>query len=203
MTKRGNGDDYLRRGSRLYGEAARRISTEGPTRRAEDVLAQSLPLLRSAMDWLEDTDDFEVAHVRLDSAGALQRTHFPRRCRLAFREGAYFRECPVLLAHSRVGFSVGAIIRESECSICHMDPDDCEHIAGRTYGGIECHRIITRFDLDEVSLVDRPNFPDARIQSASVDVAELRDRLGDAFEVGVDVSCDRCLAPCRGVTRRR
>lgn len=153
------------------------------------------------MNWLEDTADFETAHQRLDQAGELQRRHFRDRCRLTFKDGGYFQECSVSLAHSRVGLSIGGIIRESECSICHQDPDDCEHIPGRAYGGEECSRVIKQFDLQEVSLVDRPNVPDARIEGMSVDIADIRAELGDRFQVGMDVLCDRCLTPCDGVSR--
>lgn len=153
------------------------------------------------MNWLEDSADFETAHQRLDQAGQLQRKHFRDRCRFTYKGGRYFQECPVSLAHNRVGLSIGAVIREAECSICHQDPDDCEHIPGRTYGDEECTRVIKRFDLQEVSFVGRPNFPDARIESLSVDIADIRAELGERFQVGMDVLCDQCLKPCDGVSR--
>lgn len=201
MTNDDRGATLLAQGSRRYGQAARLIAVEGPLSEARTALAGSLPLLRSAMNWLEDTSAFETAHQRLDAAGALQRQHFKENCRFTFKDGSYFQECAVSLAHNRVGMSVGAIIRESKCSICELDPDDCEHIAGRVYDGEECVRIITRADLEEVSLVGRPNFPDARIESMSIDTADLRAELGERFEVGMDVFCDRCLKPCDGVAR--
>ncbi len=191
----------MRRGSQLYGTAVRLLATPGRRKDAEEALSGSLRSLRSAMNWLEDTPDFETAHQRLDGAGGLQRRHFPKNCRLTFKDDAYFQECPVALAHNRVGLSVGAVIRESECSICHRDPDDCPHISGRVYDGDVCVRIIKRFDVDEVSFVGRPNMPDARIQSMWVEMAELREALGDSFRDGMDVFCDRCLKPCHGVKR--
>lgn len=153
------------------------------------------------MNWLEDTPTFETAHQRLDAAGALQRRHFSTNCGFTFKDGRYFQECAVALAHNRVGMSVGMIIRESRCSICDLDPDDCEHIAGRSYDGEDCIRVITRADIEEVSLVGRPNFPDARINSISVDMADFRTVLGDRFELGMEIVCDRCLKPCDGLAR--
>jgi hypothetical protein len=107
----------------------------------------------------------------------------------------------VSLAHNRVGFSPGYIVRAAECSICHLDPEDCGHIAGRTYDGEVCHRILTQLDLLEVSLVGRPAQPDARIERIGVGDAELRERLGPRFRRGIPVTCDRCLTPCDGVRR--
>jgi hypothetical protein len=61
--------------------------------------------------------------------------------------------------------------------------------------------IIREMDLDEVSIVTKPAHPEARIQSISISVADLRASLGDNFEPGMDVSCDRCLSPCGGLIR--
>lgn len=185
----------------MYGMAARLIETVPIGQRAQDALITSLRELRSAMNWLEDTSDFETAHQRLDGAGRLQRRHFADNCRLTFKDGGYVQECPVALAHNRTGLSVGAIVQESECSICSRDPDDCEHIAGRLYDGEVCATRITKFGVDHVAIVGRPNMPDARIGAISVDLEHIRAELGPAFEVGMDVLCDRCLEPCAGVVR--
>lgn len=72
--------------------------------------------------------------------------------------------------------SAAIIIRESECSICGQDPEDCEHISGRIYNGERCHRIVTRADVDHIAVVSRPNHFDARITHMSVDVDEIREK---------------------------
>lgn len=164
---------------------------------AESAAREALSVFRSAMNWLEDTDRFEEAHRRLDAAGVFVRRNFG--CQL-HQEGTYYEQrCPVALAHNRIGLSPGLVIRESQCSICGLSPADCAHVTGRTYDGEFCARRITKADVLEVSLVNRPSQPDARITAMSVDNAELAAALGPSWRPGVPVSCDRCLSPCDGV----
>ena len=166
-----------------------------PERRAR----AGLVVLRSAVDWLEDTEHFARAHEALDWAGGTVRKTFG--CRLEFHpDRGYAQTCPVALAHSRVGMSTAIIIRESECSICRQDPEDCEHISGRIYDDKRCHRIITRADIDHIALVSRPNHLDARITHMSVDLDEIRAEVGPGFFYGTPVSCDACLKPCPGMS---
>jgi hypothetical protein len=191
----------LNQGSREYGRAARVIDISGPARDIKPILRQSLRTLRSAMNWLEDTPHFELAHQRPDAAGRLARETFPDGCNLTFENGTYFQECPAALAHNRVGMSIGYLVREAACSICSEDPEDCSHIKGRMYDGERCFRIIKKLDLLEVSLVGRPAQPDARIEKMSIETSRLRAGLGEAFEPGIGVTCDRCLSSCKGVAR--
>jgi len=164
---------------------------------AEAKARSSAKALRSAMNWLEDSEDFEQAHRVLDQAGRFIRQNFG--CSLAFKDGEYRQECPVALAHNRIGMSIGAIIKKASCSICRSDPHDCSHIMGRIYGGERCVRVIEEAELLEVSLVDRPSMLDARILSMSIPNSELRKVLGPKFWPGVPLSCDRCLSDCGGV----
>lgn len=166
-----------------------------PERRARD----GLKTLRSALDWLEDSEHFDRAHEALDWAGRSIRTTFG--CRLEFDpDRGYSQTCPVALAHTRVGLSTAYIIRESECSICGRDPEDCDHISGREYEGKACFRRVTRADIDHIALVDRPKQIDTRITSQSVSLKKIRDALGPEFFYGTPVSCDRCLTPCNGMS---
>lgn len=159
-------------------------------------------LARSALDWLEDTPQFEVAHGLLDRIGRLARTVFPKACVLEYRDdGQYYDTCPISLAHSRVGMSIAYVIKKSECGICGMDPWDCMHIKGRVYDGQVCTRHIIDAEVIEMSIVSRPAHPDARFWAMSVDRGDLRESLGDAFHPGVVVNCDRCLSHCPGVNR--
>jgi hypothetical protein len=149
------------------------------------------------MDWLEDSEHFERAHEVLDDAG-----HFLRRsfgCSLTLRDGHYFQECPVALAHNRIGLSIAAEVRKQSCSICHLDPRECPHITGRIYDGERCLRVIEDAEIFEVSLVHRPSMPDARITSAPIPNSDLRAQLGPVFRPGIRVSCDRCLSKCEGI----
>lgn len=192
----------LRAGQEAYEEVAKACSSPaGPTEEDHKKLRDALASLRSAMNWLEDTEHFEAAHEALDKAGSLARRAFPHGCVLPYRDGSYFMECPVALAHNRVGMSIGFVARSVECSICGSDPDDCPHITGRMYDDQRCIRRVTELDLLEISLVGRPEQPDARIMSMSVDLSDLRESLGEEFAPGGPVTCDRCLSPCDGVAR--
>src|SRR5438552_758685 len=75
----------------------------GQTDRADKEARRALALFRSAMNWLEDTESFERSHRELDKAGRLVRQTFG--CQLAFVDSAYAQECPVALAHNRLGMS--------------------------------------------------------------------------------------------------
>lgn len=196
------GQERLGTGSRLLGQAALRVQTGDLSRDTETLLRNAMPVLRSAMNHLEDTPQFEVAHQRLDQVGELARRHFRRGCALPFEEGGYHQRCPVALAHNRDGLSIEYILRSSECSICGLEPDKCSHITGRIYGGERCVSVITDAEVTGVALVGRPAFADARLESVGVSTDELRSRFGERFEPGVTtVYCDRCLSTCDGISR--
>lgn len=196
---RETGVEKLADGRKQLQAAKDRFINEGDSEDVESDTRAALVAMRSAMNWLEDTDLFDEAHAELDAAGAYTRRTFG--CWL-HREGAeYQQRCPVALAHNRVGLSPAFGIEESECTICGQDPATCTHIAGRVYGGQRCARRITKGRILEVSLVARPAQPDARIFAMSITASELREALGPGFQPGMDVSCDRCLSPCDGVSR--
>lgn len=199
------GHKRLVSGSRQYGRVARLLPLEGATDDLHDELRNSLHALRGAMNYLDyhDTAGFETAHARLDAAGKLAREEFPDGCQLAYHDGAYHQECPVALAHNRIGLSVGIKIKTVECSICRSDPDDCDHMRGREYGGqaLACVHVITEADIMEFSTVGRPAQPDARITSVSVATNKLKRKLGKKFRHGVPVTCDMCLSRCGGIHR--
>jgi hypothetical protein len=52
--------------------------------------------------------------------------------------------------------SVGGIFRETKCSICKANYEDCEHMKGKMYKGELCVREIHQMDLEEVSVVENP-----------------------------------------------
>ena len=62
------------------------------------------------------------------------------------------------------GFSIGALVYSSECSICKEQYVVCNHISGREYEGMKCVVKITGFDLAEVSVVCEPVHPLAKIE---------------------------------------
>jgi hypothetical protein len=195
------GKRQLREGRRLFERARDLVDIFGPTDALHQDLRASLAALRSAMNHLEDTRRFEVAHQLLDEAGKLARRRFGSGCEFTFKDGTYFAECPVSLAHNRVGLSPAIEIQVSHCSICDQRPEECFHIRGWEYDGETCSEVITKAEIQGVWLVGRPNLPDARITSIGLDLEEIRQRAGPEFHPGVAVTCDRCLNRCPGVTR--
>lgn len=151
---RETGDEKLADGRKQLDAAKHRFVNQGDSEEVEGETRAALAVLRSAMDWLEDTDLFDEAHAELDAAGAYTRQTFG--CWL-HREGtSYEQRCPVALAHHRVGLSPAFVVEASECTICGQDPATCLHIAGRVYDGKRCARRITKGRILEVSLVARP-----------------------------------------------
>jgi hypothetical protein len=175
---------------------------EGATTEGHNSIREALEVLRSAMNWLEDLPEFDAAHLALDKAGRIARQNFSAGCQLAYRDGAYYQECPAALAHNRVGLSPGYVLRKVRCSICQHSPleDECPHIKGRVYDGNVCIWLIDEVDLLEVSLVGRPAQPDARITSISISKSDIVERLGE-FRQGKPILCDKCLSVCSGVAR--
>jgi hypothetical protein len=175
---------------------------EGPTNEGEESIREALEVLRSAMNWLEDTSHFDEAHAALDEAGTIARANFPHGCQFAYRDGVYYQECPAALAHNRVGLSPGYVLHRVTCSICDLSPmdDDCSHVKGWAYGDEVCIWQIEEAEVLEVSLVGRPAQPDARITSISVSDSDLVKRFGN-FRRGRPITCDRCLDACSGVAR--
>lgn len=191
--------------------------------RAEKRAREALAKYRSALDWAEDTPWQDDAHRRMDEAGGWVRRTFG--CHLSREGDEYWQECPVALGHNRIGLSVGGYGVRT-CSLCGGDLSECEHRPGTVYrvpGGSQelgwcrvCRKegdcehdptktyeasvvsIITEFHLDEVSLVSRPAFADARILRVPVDISELQDRF-PGFIGGMEIACNRCLEPCSGL----
>ncbi len=216
---------HLRAGNRLLAKAKLRVATGGDN--AEAPAREGLRSYRSAMNWLEDTGDFEAAHWKLDEAGHWVRMAFGGTLRYD-RDGGYSQACPVALAHFRVGISMEARDTTALCSVCGADPRTCRHVTFRTYRAsqmrvagvcnvcksehcrqghadgrlhdLECFHVVTSLaKVDALALVSRPAIPDARIESESVPITRLKEELGPRWVPGMPVSCDRCLGRCRGV----
>lgn len=210
------------------GEGAwqRALDSNLPETEAEAVARSALAEFASALNWAEDSVLEGSVHARMDQAGRWVREEFG--CTLRRDGNEYSQACPVALAHNRIGLSIGGYSRKL-CSICGEDFSECQHQPGveyRAQGGLEplgwcrvcgnkdgCEHladetyrarliaIVVEMDLDEISLVAKPAHPDARLTSVSYSVRELKDALGDDFEPGVEVDCNRCLRPCQGLNR--
>ncbi len=84
------------------------------------------------------------------------------------------------------------------CRVC-LQPE-CEHSPEELYRA-SVVSTIQELDVDEISLVTKPKQPEARILKMSVSTADLQSALGDEFVPGMEVSCDKCLTPCEGLTK--
>jgi hypothetical protein len=191
--------------------------------RAEMLARRALAGFASSLNHAEATEYEEESHVIMDRAATWVRMTFG--CTL-HREGTlYSQRCPVALGHNRIGLSIGGYAVRY-CSLCGQDLSECPHRRGIAYlvpGGptdlgwcrvcleeacshsdseeyrVNVVGIIREVELEEISVVDRPGQPDARIQSIPISNDDLRETLGAAFRPGKEVSCDRCLTPCSGL----
>jgi hypothetical protein len=195
-------NERLRSAGRLYGAVILRLVADRPDDNDLATLTRAAELLRGVMDATEEGAAFEKAHGLLDNVGSLINEHFADKyCCLAYENSGYYRVCPVDLAHLRMGLSIGFSTRRAECSICGQDPEECEHVRGFTYDGATCYRRVVEADVHEVSLVDRPAQPEARITSWPVAISDLRQAFPDEFKPGVRIACNKCAAGCPGLTR--
>lgn len=215
-------EDRLQSAEDALSQASDLRSTEHPD--ADATARTALEQFSSALNWAEGGPFEKAVHARMDQAGRWVRETFG--C-LVHREGtSYSQRCPVALGHNRMGMSVGGLSRKV-CSICGEDFSECIHRPGVEYviqGGVgplewcrvcaerdgcehlpdERYRarlvvIVVEMQLEEVSLVHRPAFRDARITSVPYSNEELQEALGDDFQPGQDLSCDRCLLECVGL----
>jgi hypothetical protein len=197
------------------------------SQQAERDARAALSLFAQSLNWAEDSDEEENAHHLMDGAGAWVRRTFG--CQLARSGNEYRQICPVALAHNRIGMSAGGVAVRL-CSICGEDLSECEHMPGTAYlvpGGkasfgwcrvcleescdhdpsaryrVSVIGFIREMEIHEVSLVDKPAHPDARVLEMSIPVSELREALGDEFSPGDEVSCNRCVLPCPGLLKRQ
>ena len=79
------GLEYLEEATLAVNAVADAIESDGRTDEAHSQLRAALNTLRSAMNWLEDTPDFDTAHSKLDQVGAFARNYFPDGCALRSR----------------------------------------------------------------------------------------------------------------------
>mgnify|MGYP001765823249 CR=1 FL=1 len=187
---------------------------------AETTMRTSLGHLRNAFHLA--SEDLSISHLLHDRGRII---HDSFGCKLRMSGTIYYRECPVSLSHVQFGFSVGGSA-DMVCSICGKDPWDCEHITGFKYDGILCQRmesicniclrekcnhhvgetynrveavhIITKMNVEEVSLVKNPASPLARIQMLTLGPDDIRKELPEAekglFVPGETViHCHHCM----------
>lgn len=221
-------DEYLRQQVHEYrSDAKQKINLAkkllGSQRgQAEAYARAALEDAAKAFWWADEGPLEQSQHDLMHQLGRWTRKNFG--CSLQFVGEQYRTNCPVRIAHTRIGLSIGGST-QMECSICGEDLSICPHIKGRSYWirggpwtGGNCrvcfkpvcnHRddrlyrapvvaIIVDGNIDEVSEVRRPANPTARMIDIPLSTEKLAELLGTDFHPGVDLSCDMCLEECTG-----
>ncbi|MGC4956046.1 hypothetical protein ACLQ2P_22710 [Actinomadura citrea] len=213
---------------------------------AEENAREALKSAVNAYNWLDDltfelprnasiyfddgkkTFDFLLedvicdAHDLVHRAGELVGGIFG--CIIKNNKGEWKTSCQTSIVHSRFGFSPGMTVRHI-CSICGIDPGDCDHIFGDEYlaavakfngqcnvcNKSACNHIIGEMcslkafeiytDIEsvrEISIVARPRDPLARMTARTIDDEKLMDLLGYLPSADALVLCHMCMLPCTG-----
>lgn len=233
---------------RLYGRAIQReLEGMGEHRalltQAEETARQAVTAAVNAYLWLQDAmleedphteialptgsvtleDALNEAHALLHESGDLVGGLFG--CKMLEQDGAWFRRCPVQLAHIPLANSIGFTCRY-KCSLCREDFSECPHTRGATYDvvpelngdlcslcarpAVDCDHqpgtpvravagvLMTDIELREISLVHRARDPLARITALEVPQNELHSHLGFTPEARHGaVLCHTCMYPCQ------
>ena len=166
---------------------------------AETFYRRSLVKIREALLWEPE----EKPHSKyLHDVG--RRIHDIFGCQLEFKDGLYWVTCPVMLSHSKGGFSIGGS-GKAICSICGTDIFDCPHVKGRTYDsvvakrhhdicnicvqrecehkegeiydGVQVFAMVVELNLDHVSFVQNPANPLCVVHCYSVPKSDLLEML--------------------------
>lgn len=194
------------------------------TRQADLHAREAIKAIVRAFWWAEDTAAEEAQHKLMHRIGRWTRRNLG--CHVHFNGKSYEHVCPIRVAHKRMGLSIGYVTNPI-CSICGEELSECPHIRGRSYwvrGGTGPHgycpvcmstgacghrsdrlyrasvvSIVTEGEIREVSWVDRPGVPEARVLSLPIDTQRLLEHLPPQFRVGMPVNCDFCLMPCEGI----
>jgi len=204
--------------------AAAREEKAGRAKQADLHAREAIDASVRAFWWAEDTAVEEAQHKLMHRIGRWTRRTLG--CQVHCNGKSYEHVCPIRIAHKRMGLSIGYVTNPI-CSICGEELSECPHIRGRSYWvhgstgpsgycpvcmskGACDHRsdrlyrasvvsIVTEGEIREVSWVDRPGVPEARILSLPIDTQRLLEHLPPEFRVGMPVNCDFCLLPCEGV----
>jgi hypothetical protein len=205
-------------------KAAQTLADQNPTAAEQEARGAIVEIVH-AFWWAEDSELEEAQHTLMHEIGRWTRQRFG--CSVHFDGKRYEQRCQIDIAHKRFGFSV-AYTATAICSICGEDVSECQHLPDKEYwvrGGVgasgycpvcmaeaDCQhradrlygvtltRIITKMDMREISVVSRPAGVTTRLLGIPVDNADLIAAFGPDFEVGMPVSCDKCLNGCWGFT---
>lgn len=192
--RRGPAQAALAEGAELVERAEIALQKKRRTT-GEELFRQSLTKLREATLWEPDVS----AHREYLHRTGL-RVHHLFGCRIEFKKGEYSVSCPVMLSHTKGGFSIGGTATVV-CSICGANVLECAHIGGRqynrvtaarmgvlcnicgkrkcshvegrSYDGVERFGLVTDLDLDHISYVESPADPLCAVYSYNLPKADI------------------------------
>jgi hypothetical protein len=145
--------ELRRRGQRLAVQGVAALDhAPGP---AEALLRRAIEHMVDA--FLLDRQGNADLFVRAHELGALVEQVFSCAWKTDHRN-TYVNDCGILALHSRLGLSPGGTTW-GRCSLCGARDSECDHIPGAIYGGQRCARRIEDWDLEEVSMTQRPREP--------------------------------------------
>ncbi|NAW84450.1 hypothetical protein CAG69_20720 [Vibrio sp. V43_P6S15P86] len=84
--------------------------------------------------WFFKSGRIEIAKQMHDVGKYLAENY---QCAFGFKDGHYFTDCPNMLLHQDYGFSLRGF-EKYKCSICDVDPIDCDHRTLKRYNNIQC-----------------------------------------------------------------
>ena len=180
--------------SRLIDEAGDGLKN-GKRDVSEQLFRKSLTKLREA--YLCDRTEENM--IRLHNVG--RRVHSEFLCPMRFESGNYWRDCPVTLAHGKMGVSVGGSAKaicsicgedalscihhngrlyngvvarrlHSTCNICHKE-GECSHTEGQVYDGVEAISIMVDLKFDHLTLTENPADPRCAIMELSFPLSDI------------------------------
>ena len=186
--------------SRLIDEAGDGLKN-GKRDVSEKLFRKSLTKLREA--YLCDPARKNMIH--LHNIG--RRVHSEFRCPIRYKDGNYWRDCPVMLSHGKYGVSIGGSAKaicsicgedalscshvngrlydgvvarrlHGTCNICHKD-GGCSHTEGQTYDGVEAISIMVDLKLDHVALTENPANPLCAITELSFPLSDIWKSLSE------------------------
>lgn len=115
-------------------------------------------------------------------------------------DGYWTVGCGVLALHRRLGASwAGPTV--GRCSVCGAGDLECDHVPGRWYEGVRCHRLVYEVDLREVSLVSLPDDPRTYRIEVALTPREIRAARGRPLRRGEVPLCTHCTEACDGADR--
>lgn len=110
----------------------------------------------------------------------------------------YYSTCPNHLIQYDFGFSL-RVIEDHVCSVCGMNPIECDHLTGEIYDGVEAKTYNKLVDIITADLVKEPEMPFARVREKLfpreiIEKGLSTDPIIRSLYYGkVVLNCDHCL----------